>query len=66
VRYNASAVALPQRMGFYRCTLRLNGELKFSKRDDDHTGVPLQAKALVNTTTGRLIWSNFVTAPATA
>jgi len=66
VRYNSTSVALPQRIGFYRCTLRLNGELKFSRRDDDHTGVPLQAEALANTTSGRMIWSNFVTAPATA
>ena len=66
IRYNASGVALPQRIGFYRCTLKLNGELKFSRRDDDHTGVPLQAVALANTTTGRLIWSNFITAPASA
>lgn len=66
VRYSSAGVALPQRIGFYRCTLRLNGELEFSKRSDDHTGVPLQAKALANTTTGRLIWSNFITAPATS
>lgn len=66
IRYNASGVALPQRIGFYRCTLKLNGELTFSKKNDDHTGVPLQAIALANTTTGRLIWSNFVTAPATS
>lgn len=66
IRYNSSGVALPQRIGYYRCTLKLNGELKFSRRDDDHTGVPLQAQALANATTGRLIWSNFVTAPATS
>jgi hypothetical protein len=66
IKYNATGVALPQRIGFYRCTLKLNGELKFSRRDDDHSGIPLQAKALTNTTTGRLIWSNLVTAPATS
>lgn len=66
VRYNATGVALPQRFGFYRCTLTLNGELQFSRRDDDHTGVPLQAQALANTSTGRMIWTNFVTAPATS
>ena len=46
--------------------LKLNGELQFSRRNDDHTGVPLQAIALANTTTGRLIWSNFITAPASS
>jgi len=66
IKYNSTGVALPQRYGFWRCTLRLNGELKFSRRDDDHTGIPLQAKALANTTTGRLIWTNLVTAPATS
>lgn len=66
IRYNASAVALPQRIGFYRATLTLNGELLFSKRNDDHTGVPLQAEAMANTSTGRLVWTNFVTAPATS
>lgn len=66
IRYNSSGVALPQRFGFWRCTLRLNGELKFSRRDDDHTGVPLQAEGLVNVSTGRILWSNLVTAPATS
>jgi hypothetical protein len=66
IRYNATGVALPIRIGFYRCTLRLNGELEFSKRSDDHTGVPMQMKALANVTTGRVIWINRVTAPATS
>lgn len=66
IRYNATGVALPQRFGFYRCTLVLNGELQFSRRDDDYTGVPLQAQALANTTSGRMIWTNFVTAPSTS
>ena len=66
IKYNASGIALPQRVGFYRCTLRLNGELLFSKRNDDHTGIPLQAKALMSTSVSRLIWTNLVTAPATS
>ena len=66
VRYNSTGVALPIRFGFYRCTLRLNGELQFSKRDDDHTGIPLQAMALANTSTGRVVWIQRVTAPATS
>lgn len=66
IRYNATGVALPIRIGYWRCTLRLNGELEFSRRSDDHSGVPLQVKALANTTTGRLIWINRVTAPATS
>lgn len=66
IRYDANGVALPQRIGYYKCTLRLNGELLFSKRNDDYTGVPLQAMALMDTTVGRLIWTNLVTAPATS
>lgn len=66
IKYNAAGVALPQRYGFWRCTLRLNGELKFSRRDDDHTGIPLQAEGLTNISTGRILWTNLVTAPATS
>jgi len=66
IRYNSSGVALPLRIGYYRCTLRLNGELKFSRRDDDHTGVPLQVRALGRTDGGRPIWFQRVTAPATS
>jgi hypothetical protein len=66
IRYNDSGIALPLRIGFYRCTLRLNGELKFSRRDDDHTGIPLQAQALGRTDAGRPIWFQRVTAPATS
>jgi len=66
IRYNSTGVALPLRIGFYRCTLRLNGELEFSNRSDDHTGVPMQVRALANVTTGRVIWLNRVTAPATS
>ena len=66
IAYNSSGIALPLRIGFYRCTIRLNGELKFSKRDDDYTGIPLQAKCLGNTSTGRSIYMKRVTAPATS
>lgn len=66
IRYNATGVALPIRIGYWRCTIRLNGELEFSRRSDDHTGVSIQVEALANTTTGRVIWFNRVTAPATA
>jgi hypothetical protein len=66
IRYNASAIALPLRMGFYRATLRLNGELEFSKRSDETTGVPLQARALGREDGSSPIWFQRVTAPATS
>jgi hypothetical protein len=31
-----------------RGTAKLNGDLKFSRRDDDYTGVPLQVNALAD------------------
>lgn len=64
IRYDATGNVLPIRVGFYICTLHLNGELKFSRRDDDHTGVPLQAQALGDpANSGRVIWFQRTTAP---
>ncbi len=66
IRYDATGNVLPIRIGFYICTLRLNGELKFSRRDDDHTGVPLQVQALSDSAnSGRLVWFQRTTAPHT-
>jgi len=67
IRYDASNNALAFRVGLHICTLKLNGDLTFSKKDDDYTGVPLLAEALANTAnSGRLIYINRVTAPATS
>lgn len=66
IAYNANAVALPIRIGYYRCNVKLNGELEFSKKNDDHTGVPIQIMALGRTDGGRPIWLNRVTAPASS
>jgi hypothetical protein len=65
IRYNSTGVPLPIRFGFYRCTFRLNGELLFSRRSDDYTGVPLQVKALSPTDGSKPIWMQRITAPAT-
>lgn len=67
VRYSSAGVALPIRIGFYRCTIRLNGELEFSKRSDDYTGVPVQIKAMADTAnSGRAIWFQRVTGPSSS
>lgn len=65
IYYTDSGLALPVRFGFYICSLTLNGELEFSKRSDDYTGVPLQAKASADpANSGRLVYFERVTAPA--
>jgi hypothetical protein len=38
----------PVRMFIPRATAKLNGDLKFSRRDDDYTGIPLQVNALAD------------------
>jgi hypothetical protein len=55
----------PVRIFLYRGTARLAGELSFSKRDDDYTGVPIEIKALTDSgTPGQLLIFQRVTAPA--
>lgn len=65
-RYDASGNELPVRFFFDRATLVLNGDLVFTKREDQYVGLAFQAAALVNTTTGRLLTMQRVTAPATS
>lgn len=56
----------PLRIFMYRGTARVGGEMSFSKRDDDYTGVPIQIKALTDSATpGRLLVFQRVTAPTT-
>jgi len=66
IAYDASDNAQPIRLGLRKCTLKINGELEFSKRSDDYSGIPLQALGLVDTSTGRLIWGHRIIAPATS
>lgn len=58
---------LPLRVFIYRANAKLNGELAFSKREDDYTGVPIQIQALSDSTTlGNLFKFQKVTAVATS
>jgi len=66
IRYNASGVALPIRMGFRICTFQLNGDPEFSNRSDDYTGVPLAINALQPVDGTTPFWFQRVTAPATS
>lgn len=66
IAYDASDNPQPLRLGLKKCTLKINGELEFSKKSDDYTGIPLQALGLADTTAGRLIWGHRITAPATS
>lgn len=55
------------RVFIYRATARLNGELMFSKREDDYLGVPIQVQALSHATNlGDLFKFQRVTAVATS
>lgn len=63
---NAAGVSLPVRFFVHRATVKLNGELTFSKKNGDYTGVPLQVSGLANTASnGRLFKFERVTAPKT-
>lgn len=67
IRYDATAVAQPVRIFIYRATIKFNGELEFSKKSDDHTGIPIQASALSDTAnSGRLWTAQIVTAAASS
>lgn len=64
---NANNVELPVRFFIHRATFKLNGELTFSKRNGEYTGIPLQISGLANTAdSGRLFKLERITAPKTA
>lgn len=65
-RYDSAGTGQPVRVFFAKATLRLNGALEFSQKNDDHTGINLQIKALANASTGRLFQIQDVTAPASS
>lgn len=65
INVNSSGAELTLRIFIYRANMKLGGELKFSKRDDDYTGVPITIEALSDSATpGRLYVIQKVTAPA--
>lgn len=65
IHLNSSGVALPLRVFIYRANAKLGGELSFSKREDDYTGVPIVIEALSDSVSpGRLFLFQKVTAPA--
>ncbi len=67
IRYDASDNGLPVRVFARRCTMKINGALEFSKRDENYPGIPVQIKALADTdNNGRLFTWQRVTAPATS
>lgn len=66
VRYNSSGIALPIRMGLRICTFKLNGDLEFSNRSDDYSGIPLQINALQPVDGSTPFFFQRVTAPASS
>ena len=65
--YDSAGTEQPVRVFFTRATLILNGELKFSQKDDDYVGVPVQVKALADASNSyKLLKWQRVTAPVTA
>ncbi len=63
---DSSGNTLAARVFVYRATAKMGGELAFSKREDDYTGVPITIEALSDSATpGRLLVFQRVTAPAT-
>jgi hypothetical protein len=67
IRYSALLAAQPLRIFVYRATVKFNGELEFSKKSDDYTGIPIQIQALSDTAnSGRLFTTQVVTAAASS
>ncbi len=67
IKYDEDDGALPVRVFLDRATINVNGELSFSQKDDDYTGIPMQVKALANTAaSGRMFTWQRVTAAATS
>jgi len=65
IHTNSGGVSLTLRIFIYRANAKLNGEMTFSKREDDYTGVPILIEALSDTATpGRLFVFEKVTGPA--
>ncbi|KKM22680.1 hypothetical protein LCGC14_1622880 [marine sediment metagenome] len=66
IHVDINAVELTLRVFVYRATAKVGGELTFSKREDDYTGVPITIEGLSDSATpGRLCVIEKVTAPVT-
>ena len=66
IHENIGGVELTLRVFVYRANAKLNGELTFSKKEDDYTGVPILIEALSDSgTPGRLFVFEKVTGPTT-
>lgn len=65
VSYDSADNAQPLRVFLARATLRVNGELEFSQKSDDYIGIPLQVKALADSSnSGKMFKWQHVTAEA--
>lgn len=66
IKYDATDGSLPVRL-FMKGTVAVNGELTFSQKDDDYTGIPVVIKALADTgSSNRMFRWQRVTAAATS
>lgn len=61
--FDASDNEFPVRFLIYRVTMKMNGPLEFSMVSDDYVGISLQAMALMDETSGRLMKVQRVTLP---
>lgn len=67
IHVDSGAIELTLRVFVYRANAKVGGELTFSKREDDYTGVPITIEALSDSATpGRLCVIEKVTAPASS
>ena len=65
ILYDEVGNMTPVRVFIPRATAKINGDLKFSRRDDDYTGIPLVIQALADTedvsNPGRIFVLHYVT-----
>ena len=66
VQWDSADVQLPLRIFLDNAFFILNGDLEFSKKNDDYTGVPLRVVSLTPTESDFLFTWQQVTAPATS
>jgi hypothetical protein len=65
IRYDDSGNAFAVRFFILVGTAKLNGALEFSKKNEDYTGIPLRVDGLADTTSGKILKFQRVTAAAT-
>lgn len=67
ITYDGDDAAQPVRIFFDRMTFTMNGDLSFSQKDDDYTGIPISGDGLADTANGgRLFTWQRVTAAASS